>query len=120
MKKLIESIKKVFEIEDLRTRILNTLFFIGIYRLGSYVVLPGIDPTRLDSGQTGVLGILDTLLGGTGVNKLLGGGGDDTITITAGTNTVFGGDGGRAEECGDHKHRGNAKHSSAHQRESWS
>ncbi|GGG29773.1 preprotein translocase subunit SecY [Hymenobacter glacieicola] len=65
MKKLIESIKEVFKIEDLRTRIFNTLFFIAIYRLGSYVVLPGVDPTRLtQGGATGVLGILDTLLGG--------------------------------------------------------
>ncbi|WP_019946154.1 preprotein translocase subunit SecY [Hymenobacter aerophilus] len=64
MKKLIESIKNVFAIEDLRTRILNTLFFIAIYRLGSFVVLPGVDPTRLKAGASGVLGILDTLLGG--------------------------------------------------------
>lgn len=64
MKKLIDSIKEVFKIEDLRMRIFNTLFFIAIYRLGSYVVLPGVDPTRLKQGATGVLGILDTLLGG--------------------------------------------------------
>jgi preprotein translocase subunit SecY len=64
MKKLIDQIKNVFAIEDLRSRIFNTLFFIAIYRLGSYVVLPGVDPTRLKQGATGVLGILDTLLGG--------------------------------------------------------
>ncbi|MBT9394779.1 preprotein translocase subunit SecY [Hymenobacter sp. NST-14] len=64
MKKLIEQIKNIFAIEDLRTRIFNTLFFIAIYRLGSYVVLPGVDPTRLKQGASGVLGILDTLLGG--------------------------------------------------------
>ncbi|AHJ99181.1 MULTISPECIES: preprotein translocase subunit SecY [Hymenobacter] len=65
MNKFITTIKNIFAIEDLRMRIFNTLFFIAIYRLGSYVVLPGVDPTRLkQGGATGVLGILDTLLGG--------------------------------------------------------
>ncbi|GAB3234083.1 preprotein translocase subunit SecY [Hymenobacter seoulensis] len=64
MNKLITTIKNIFAIEDLRMRIFNTLFFIAIYRLGSYVVLPGVDPTKLTEGATGVLGILDTLLGG--------------------------------------------------------
>lgn len=65
MNKFITTIKNIFAIEDLRMRIFNTLFFIAIYRLGSYVVLPGVDPTQLkQGGATGVLGILDTLLGG--------------------------------------------------------
>ena len=64
MNKFIESIKNIFAIEDLRTRILNTLFFIAIYRLGVYVVLPGVDPTQLKTGAQGLFGILDTLLGG--------------------------------------------------------
>jgi preprotein translocase subunit SecY len=64
MNKFITTIKNIFAIEDLRTRILNTLFFIAIYRLGSYVVLPGVDATRLKTGAEGLFGILDTLLGG--------------------------------------------------------
>ncbi|UYZ58917.1 preprotein translocase subunit SecY [Hymenobacter latericus] len=64
MNKFITTIKNIFAIEDLRTRILNTLFFIAIYRLGSYVVLPGVDPSRLDNKSGGIFGILDTLLGG--------------------------------------------------------
>ncbi|RAK66784.1 preprotein translocase subunit SecY [Hymenobacter edaphi] len=64
MNKFITTIKNIFAIEDLRTRILNTLFFIAIYRLGSYVVLPGVDPSRLDTKSGGIFGILDTLLGG--------------------------------------------------------
>lgn len=64
MNNFIQTIKNIFAIEDLRTRILNTLFFIAIYRLGSYVVLPGVDPTRLKTGAEGLFGILDTLLGG--------------------------------------------------------
>ncbi|KAA9338648.1 preprotein translocase subunit SecY [Hymenobacter busanensis] len=64
MNKFITTVKNIFAIEDLRTRILNTLFFIAIYRLGSYVVLPGVDPSRLDAKSGGVFGLLDTLLGG--------------------------------------------------------
>jgi preprotein translocase subunit SecY len=64
MKKLITTFKNIFAIEDLRIRILNTLGFIAIFRLGSYVVLPGIDPNRLQSNSEGIFGLLDTLLGG--------------------------------------------------------
>lgn len=64
MNKLITTFKNIFAIEDLRIRILNTLGFIAIFRLGSYVVLPGIDPNRLQSNSQGIFGLLDTLLGG--------------------------------------------------------
>src|SRR5919112_4361422 len=64
MKKIITTVKNIFAIEDLRTRIINTLGFIAIFRLGSYVVLPGIDPNRLKSNAEGIFGVLDTLLGG--------------------------------------------------------
>jgi len=67
MKKFIASIKNIFAIEELRNRILNTLGFLVIFRLGSFVVLPGIDPVILQqvTGEaTGILGILDTFLGG--------------------------------------------------------
>jgi preprotein translocase subunit SecY len=64
MNKLITTIKNIFAIDDLRARILNTLGFIAIFRLGSYVVLPGIDPTLLKSNAQGIFGVLDTLLGG--------------------------------------------------------
>lgn len=64
MKKFITTIKNIFAIEDLRTRILNTLGFIAIFRLGSYVVLPGIDPNLLKANSQGIFGLLDTLLGG--------------------------------------------------------
>jgi len=64
MKKFITTVKNIFAIEDLRTRILNTLGFIAIFRLGSYVVLPGIDSSKLQSNSQGIFGLLDTLLGG--------------------------------------------------------
>lgn len=64
MKKFITTIKNIFSIEDLRKRILNTLLFLVIFRLGSFVVLPGVNPNRLPGRSEGVLGILDNLLGG--------------------------------------------------------
>lgn len=64
MKKFITTIKNIFAIEDLRVRILNTVFFIAIFRLGSYVVLPGVDPNRLQANTSGLFGLLDTFLGG--------------------------------------------------------
>ncbi len=68
MKALIETIKNIFKIEDLRQRILYTLGILLIYRLGSYIVLPGIDPDALAGlkAQTsgGVMGLLDMFSGG--------------------------------------------------------
>lgn len=64
MKKFITTIKNIFSIEDLRRRILNTLLFLIIFRLGSFIVLPGVNPNRLLGKSEGVLGILDNLLGG--------------------------------------------------------
>lgn len=71
MKKFIETIRNIFKIEDLRKRILYTLGILLIYRLGSFVVIPGINPQALgaDSGlakQTsdGLLGLLDIFSGG--------------------------------------------------------
>jgi preprotein translocase subunit SecY len=64
MKKFIRTIRNIFTIEELRDRILSTLGYIIIFRLGSFVVLPGVDPSKLSGSQTGILGLLDTFLGG--------------------------------------------------------
>ena len=68
MKKFIETIKNIFKIEDLRKRILYTLAIIFIYRLGSHIVLPGINPGSLgaftQAAQQGLLGMLDLFSGG--------------------------------------------------------
>ena len=68
MKKFIETIKNIFRIEDLRKRILYTLFIILIYRFGAHVVLPGINPGGLSAftsaAQKGILGMLDLFSGG--------------------------------------------------------
>lgn len=64
MKKFIDTIKNIFSIEELRTRILNTIGFLIIFRLGSFVVLPGVDASKLTGQASGIFGLLDTFLGG--------------------------------------------------------
>jgi preprotein translocase subunit SecY len=64
MKKFIRTIRNIFSIEDLRVRILNTLGFLVIFRLGAFVVLPGVNPDQLADEAPGIFGLLDTLLGG--------------------------------------------------------
>jgi preprotein translocase subunit SecY len=65
MKRFFETIKNIFSIEDLRVRILNTMGFLIIFRLGSFIVLPGIDPNALAGApQEGILALLNTFLGG--------------------------------------------------------
>ena len=68
MKRFIETIRNIFRIEDLRVRLVNTLLLLIIYRIGSYVVLPGIDPNKLQQLQQqtsdGILGIINMFAGG--------------------------------------------------------
>lgn len=65
MKRFFETIRNIFSIEDLRIRILNTIGFLIIFRLGSFIALPGIDATKLgDSAQGGIFDLLNTFLGG--------------------------------------------------------
>lgn len=65
MKRFFETIRNIFSIEDLRVRILNTIGFLIIFRLGSFIALPGIDPTLLgNSAQGGIFDLLNTFLGG--------------------------------------------------------
>jgi preprotein translocase subunit SecY len=68
MKRFIETLKNIWRIEDLRARLLTTLGLILVYRLGSFVTLPGIDPTQLGALKTqtagGLEGLLDLFSGG--------------------------------------------------------
>jgi len=68
MKKLIQTIRNIWKIEDLRKRILYAFGIILIYRLGSYVVLPGVDPSMLanlqNQTESGLLGLLNMFSGG--------------------------------------------------------
>ena len=64
MNRFFQTIKNIFSIEDLRVRILNTLGLLIIFRLGSYIVLPGVDSTQLTEDVGGIFGLLNTFLGG--------------------------------------------------------
>ncbi len=68
MKKFIETLKNCWKVTDLRERILITLLFTAIYRFGSFVVLPGINPGQLDKLQSqtagGLMSLLDMFSGG--------------------------------------------------------
>ena len=68
MKKFIETLKNIWLVEDLRQRILITLLFTAIYRFGSFVVLPGINPAMLKTLQSqtqgGLMALLDMFSGG--------------------------------------------------------
>ena len=68
MKKLVETIRNIWKIDELKNRILITLGFLLVYRLGSFVVLPGVNPQMLGNlaSQTsnGVMGLLDMFSGG--------------------------------------------------------
>jgi preprotein translocase subunit SecY len=72
MKKLIETIKNIWKIEDLRSRLLTTILLVLIYRFGSFIVLPGIDPTALtalkDQTSGGLMALLDMFSGGAFAN----------------------------------------------------
>lgn len=64
MKRFIQTLKNIFSIEELKNRILYTLLLIAVYRLGYYIVLPGVDSSKLNIDTSGLLGLLDTFLGG--------------------------------------------------------
>ena len=66
--KLIETIKNIWKIEDLRKRLTITFLFVLIYRLGCFVVLPGINPSDLEAlrkfTSSGLMQLLDMFSGG--------------------------------------------------------
>ena len=68
MKKFIETLQNIWKVEDLRQRILIVILFTAIYRFGSFVVLPGINPGMLDTlqkqTQGGLMSLLDMFSGG--------------------------------------------------------
>ena len=69
MKKLGQTFKNIWNIEELRSKIIVTLALVLTYRLGTHIVLPGIDPLLLESAKAnnkadGLLGLFDTFAGG--------------------------------------------------------
>ena len=67
MKKLIETLKNIWGIEELRSKILTTLLLVLVFRFCTYIVLPGIDPHKLSAltgAKSGALGLIDAFSGG--------------------------------------------------------
>ncbi|MEO6963869.1 MAG: preprotein translocase subunit SecY [Chitinophagales bacterium] len=67
MKKLIDTLKNIWGIAELRSKIILTLSLLLIYRFGTFIVLPGIDPNKLSSlsgAKSGALGLIDAFSGG--------------------------------------------------------
>ena len=68
MKKFVQTLKNIWSIEDLRSKIVFTLVMIAIYRIGTHIVLPGINPIEMkNSGSgnnNGLLGLIDAFSGG--------------------------------------------------------
>lgn len=68
MKSFIETFKNIWSIEELRFKILYTIGLLFIYRVGTFVILPGIDPNQLSelnkSGTEGIFGIFNMFAGG--------------------------------------------------------
>ena len=68
MKRFFQTIANIFKIEDLRKRLIYTFLLIVVYRLGSYIVIPGIDATQIASLQSktseGLVGLLNMFSGG--------------------------------------------------------
>lgn len=66
MKKFIQTLKNIWSIDELKSKILVTLLLVAIYRLGTHIALPGIDPNKLPTGGsgTGIMGLIDAFAGG--------------------------------------------------------
>jgi preprotein translocase subunit SecY len=66
VKKFIQTLRNIWSISELKSKILVTLLLIAIYRLGTHIALPGIDPNKLPTGGsgTGILGLIDAFAGG--------------------------------------------------------
>jgi len=68
VKKFIQTLRNIWTIEELRDKILVTLLLLLVYRFGTHIVLPGIDPNKLASfsqkASQGLLGLFDTFAGG--------------------------------------------------------
>jgi preprotein translocase subunit SecY len=67
VKKFIQTLRNIWSIDELRSKILVTLTLVAIYRVGTHIVLPGIDPSKIDAAAAnkgGILGLIDAFAGG--------------------------------------------------------
>ena len=66
--RFVDTVKNIWKIDDLRKRITITVLFVLVYRIGCYVVLPGISPSEIDAlrnfTSTGFMQLLDMFSGG--------------------------------------------------------
>ena len=78
-KKVVETLKNIYKIEELRKRVIYTIGLLLVYRLGSFIVLPGINPNALGEGSAlasqlegnGLLGLLNVFSGGAFANAAI-------------------------------------------------
>ena len=78
-KKLVETLKNIYKIEELRKRVLYTIGLLLVYRLGCFVVIPGINPNMLGTDSAlanqmdsnALLGLLDVFSGGAFANAAI-------------------------------------------------
>ncbi len=61
---LFSIIKKIYQIQELKKRIFTTIGLLVIFRLGSFIVLPGINPEKITKNSKGIFSLLDNFLGG--------------------------------------------------------
>jgi preprotein translocase subunit SecY len=66
VKKFIQTLKNIWSIEELKSKILVTITLIAVYRLGTHIVLPGINPKLINTNASGggILGLIDAFAGG--------------------------------------------------------
>jgi preprotein translocase subunit SecY len=69
VKKLIQTLKNIWTIDELKSKIIVTLALILIYRFGTHIVLPGINPNAIEAASrsskgNGLLGLFDMFAGG--------------------------------------------------------
>jgi preprotein translocase subunit SecY len=64
--KFIQTLRNIWGIAELRSKIVTTLLLVLIYRFGAHIILPGLDPTKINlkGAQTGALGLIDAFAGG--------------------------------------------------------
>ena len=79
MKRFIQNIKNIWKVEELRKRILLTLFLILVYRIGSFIMLPGVNAEAVmaNASSKGGDNVLESLL------SMFSGGGFTNVSIMA-------------------------------------
>ena len=85
--RLVDTIKNIWKIEDLRKRLVVTFLLILVYRVGCYVVLPGIDPNQLAAMKSftsgGLMQLLDMFSGGVDRDTTVGHGSSSVPEVAA-------------------------------------